>query len=170
LSGNDGDTITSFSEARFTITAAPFQIYVAKIAGNSSPNEIGNPLPAVFVPAQTSIFTLTRTGGGDFSLVSLDFASFSGDFFVFGMLGSANVFSDTNSPPPTNTFTTFSLPTNVIDSATFQFDAQITSSIDNIIATPAVPEPSTWAMMILGFCGVGFMAYRRKAKPALMAA
>ena len=26
----------------------------------------------------------------------------------------------------------------------------------------AAPEPSTWAMMILGFCGVGFMAYRRK--------
>jgi hypothetical protein len=25
-----------------------------------------------------------------------------------------------------------------------------------------VPEPSTWAMMILGFFGVGFMAYRRK--------
>jgi PEP-CTERM motif len=25
----------------------------------------------------------------------------------------------------------------------------------------AVPEPSTWAMMILGFCGLGFMAYRR---------
>ena len=33
----------------------------------------------------------------------------------------------------------------------------------------AVPEPSTWAMMILGFAGVGFMAYRRKSKPALMA-
>jgi hypothetical protein len=26
----------------------------------------------------------------------------------------------------------------------------------------AVPEPATWAMMILGFLGVGFMAYRRK--------
>jgi PEP-CTERM motif len=34
----------------------------------------------------------------------------------------------------------------------------------------AVPEPSTWAMMILGFAGVGFMAYRRKSKPILMAA
>jgi hypothetical protein len=34
----------------------------------------------------------------------------------------------------------------------------------------AVPEPSTWAMMILGFAGVSFMAYRRKSKPALMAA
>jgi hypothetical protein len=34
----------------------------------------------------------------------------------------------------------------------------------------AVPEPSTWAMMILGFASVGFMAYRRRSKPALMAA
>jgi hypothetical protein len=31
----------------------------------------------------------------------------------------------------------------------------------------AVPEPSTWAMMVLGFAGVGFMAYRRKNKMAL---
>jgi hypothetical protein len=30
--------------------------------------------------------------------------------------------------------------------------------------TPGVPEPSTWAMMILGFAGVGFMAYRRSRK------
>jgi hypothetical protein len=28
----------------------------------------------------------------------------------------------------------------------------------------AVPEPSTWAMMLLGFAGVGFMAYRRSRK------
>jgi hypothetical protein len=31
------------------------------------------------------------------------------------------------------------------------------------LTVSAVPEPSTWAMMILGFFGVGFMAYRRKA-------
>jgi hypothetical protein len=47
-------------------------------------------------------------------------------------------------------------------------------AIDNVTfnqpLTSAVPEPSTWAMMILGFAGVGFMAYRRKSKPALMAA
>ena len=29
------------------------------------------------------------------------------------------------------------------------------------VAIAAVPEPSTWAMMILGFAGVGFIAYRR---------
>jgi hypothetical protein len=33
--------------------------------------------------------------------------------------------------------------------------------LDNVTVS-AVPEPSTWAMMILGFAGVGFMAYRRK--------
>jgi CHRD domain-containing protein/PEP-CTERM motif-containing protein len=31
-----------------------------------------------------------------------------------------------------------------------------------LLALPAVPEPSTWAMMILGFAGVGFMTYRRR--------
>jgi hypothetical protein len=35
--------------------------------------------------------------------------------------------------------------------------------------TAAVPERSTWAMMILGFEGIGFMAYRRKNKTTLMA-
>jgi hypothetical protein len=30
-----------------------------------------------------------------------------------------------------------------------------------------VPEPSTWAMMLLGFAGLGFVGYRRtpRAKP-----
>ena len=34
--------------------------------------------------------------------------------------------------------------------------------IQSITVSNGVPEPSTWAMMILGFAGVGFMAYRRK--------
>jgi hypothetical protein len=38
------------------------------------------------------------------------------------------------------------------------------------VSIAAVPEPSTWAMMIIGFCGLGFMAYRRKNKMALSAA
>jgi hypothetical protein len=43
--------------------------------------------------------------------------------------------------------------------------------VDVITGAPAVtPLPSTWTMMILGLCGIGFMAYRRKTKPALMAA
>ena len=36
--------------------------------------------------------------------------------------------------------------------------------------TTPVPEPSTWAMMILGFAGFGFITYRRKSRPAFMPA
>jgi hypothetical protein len=41
-------------------------------------------------------------------------------------------------------------------------------SVDGTVS--AVPEPSTWAMLLLGFASIGFMAYRRKSKPALMTA
>lgn len=40
----------------------------------------------------------------------------------------------------------------------------------NLTTTPfgeAVPEASTWAMMLLGFAGVGFAAYRKRRAPAL---
>jgi hypothetical protein len=40
---------------------------------------------------------------------------------------------------------------------------------DGKVILAAVPEPSTWAMMLLGFAGIGFLAYRRNTKPALMA-
>jgi len=33
-----------------------------------------------------------------------------------------------------------------------------------------VPEPTTWAMMLLGFAGVGFMAYRRRNQGAALTA
>ena len=34
------------------------------------------------------------------------------------------------------------------------------------ILTTAVPEASTWAMMVLGFLGIGFVAYRRRGQVA----
>ena len=35
-------------------------------------------------------------------------------------------------------------------------------AVNGHIFITAVPEASTWAMMVLGFLGVGFVAYRRK--------
>jgi hypothetical protein len=42
--------------------------------------------------------------------------------------------------------------------------AELALNIIGGTLTTDVPEPSTWAMMILGFFGVGFMAYRRQSK------
>lgn len=43
----------------------------------------------------------------------------------------------------------------------FEFDNLQISGPGQI--NPAVPEASTWAMMILGFLGVGFVSYRRRS-------
>ena len=45
---------------------------------------------------------------------------------------------------------------------TYQLGLDSGSGTFNIGTVGAVPEASTWAMMILGFAGMGFMAYRRK--------
>jgi hypothetical protein len=49
-------------------------------------------------------------------------------------------------------------------SPTFQnageYSIEVSPNIGNVPAS-AVPEPSTWAMMLLGFAGLGWAAYRR---------
>jgi hypothetical protein len=42
-----------------------------------------------------------------------------------------------------------------------EFDSASSASFE---ATGGVPEPSTWAMMLAGFAGLGFLGYRQTAK------
>jgi hypothetical protein len=64
----------------------------------------------------------------------------------------------------------FLLSTSGGTSAYFSADVTTTTGVTGPVGgltltdPPAAtaPEPSTWAMMILGFLGVGFLAYRRK--------
>ena len=43
--------------------------------------------------------------------------------------------------------------------------------LGTVTVSTAVPEPSTWAMMLLGFVGLGFAGYRKAQKPgAILAA
>lgn len=43
-----------------------------------------------------------------------------------------------------------------------------TDGLDNVrlFSPGAVPEPSTWAMMLLGFAGIGYLTYRRRSHNA----
>ena len=86
--------------------------------------------------------------GGYFDIYGLVFTIAGGD--------SVNLWSNGNTPDGLTYGIGVTDGTDVLDRAT--------------VTVAAVPESSTWAMMILGFAGVGFMAYRRKSKPALMAA
>jgi hypothetical protein len=42
------------------------------------------------------------------------------------------------------------------------FSLEEAIALNTLVVTSGVPEPSTWAMMILGFVGLGFMARRRR--------
>jgi hypothetical protein len=59
----------------------------------------------------------------------------------------------------------YSHATNTTTFFVFNRDMQVSGpSIDFYLfgSVAAVPEPSTWAMMLLGFAGIGFATYRRK--------
>jgi uncharacterized protein (TIGR03118 family) len=56
------------------------------------------------------------------------------------------------------------------DPNTLFFTDGINGELDGLFGSiSAVPEPSTWAMMILGFCGIGAMTYRRRRSAVLAA-
>ena len=41
--------------------------------------------------------------------------------------------------------------------------------VGGTVTTSSVPEPSTWAMMLLGFAGLGYAAFRRKGQAHALA-
>jgi hypothetical protein len=49
----------------------------------------------------------------------------------------------------------------------FIITASGATDIQSIIQLSAVPEPSTWAMMLLGFAGLGFAFHRWQRQPSL---
>src|SRR5262249_28673817 len=58
----------------------------------------------------------------------------------------------------------FSLsPGDFITSVVFESNGKDAFEVSNF-SVSAVPEASTWAMMILGFLGLGFLGYRRSSK------
>jgi hypothetical protein len=81
--------------------------------------------------------------------------------------GNANTlsFTITNEVLGSSTFSSGGDP-NVLFAADIAGNSN-TGAVGGSDLVTGVPEPSTWAMMIFGFAGVGFMAYRRKNQGAL---
>jgi hypothetical protein len=129
--------------------------YTYKI-GLGNPNFASVTLPTI---VGTNTYTIVLPDGETFTVLpgqDFDFtqiAGFSSGVSNFEVLGINP--SSALSPFDPNAFVT---------ELTFTGAGQFTGEQDPI--SSAVPEPSTWAMMLLGFTGIGFVAYRRKAKPA----
>jgi hypothetical protein len=97
----------------------------------------GSPISTVVSPFASVTGFITAIGGLvyiDFNPQEFDFGGGSFKLDIHDVLLTTTLFNRTDIDPLTGTLT----------------------------MTAAVPEPSTWAMMILGFVGVGFLAHRRR--------
>jgi hypothetical protein len=121
----------------------------------------------------TAPSTSTLLLGGSYNYIGLYWGSIDGynsltitDASGDHVVNSAN-YASVLTPPNGDQGIGGSLYINIFtDSAitklTF-FSNQRAFEFDNLTVA-AVPEASTWAMMILGFLGLGFLGYRRSAK------
>lgn len=81
--------------------------------------------------------------------------------------GTLGTFSTPSSPKPNLTYTPYTYTFTATGSATTLTFASATNTafgpvLDNVSVTAAVPEPATWAMMMLGFGAMGSVLRRRK--------
>ena len=102
-------------------------------------------------------FTITPSNLASGSFINTGAAGSGGAGVIFTLTAEQNF----SAPTPTlEIFTNSWQVHNGLNGATI---AQGSFSIGApVVLSAAVPEPSTWAMLILGFVGVGFMAYRRR--------
>jgi len=128
--------------------------------------------------AKQSISQAFELNPGTYTLSFALFATQSGANNPFSFsLGSSYSASLDNTEVPVGVWTPYSYTFNVAANGeynlSFMFDSGATPAKDvllDAVNIAAVPEPSTWAMMILGFAGVGFMAYRRRNQSAPLVA
>jgi hypothetical protein len=139
--------IDTVSSPAFTVLSLPFNTICGSSACSVTPNTFTVTAGAITAEsffASSTGFTSTPPFLGEWSLslggLETGIMSFSNGTTI---LGNSQVFQD-----------------NVVASGASFTQVQV----------GGVPESSTWAMMLLGFAGLGFIAYRRKSKPALSAA
>jgi hypothetical protein len=116
----------------------------------SGPTSFGS--GGLFSASSSSGSVFGINGAGHFLFVPVGYAS--GSFISGSDSFNSTTISDLGLTPGTYTYT-------------FGTGPDADSVVVNIGNVSAVPEPSTWAMMILGFMGVGFMAYRKKTNQKL---
>jgi hypothetical protein len=132
-------------------------------SGGPSPYIVTDVTGTINNEAITGVLGIGGFGGNDNKLYvsPTNFADRSGIGFVAGGI-DYNIFSEDFSVPGD-----YALCVSGANSSCLGNSADSANSATfSVSVASAVPEASTWAMMILGFLGVGFAAYRRKQSGA----
>jgi hypothetical protein len=123
------------------------------------PLTLGTEDVEIFSSGQTKLFSFTVP---DSTTEFLDISAppLGDSLSLFG-LGIVNTITDSEIPFGTGTFDVIVTLNGTDPPIGFELTLDPSLTLDSPLS-PAVPEPSTWAMMILGFLGIGFMAYRQR--------
>jgi PEP-CTERM motif len=152
----------------FTITFDPTQTYTDETSGitlKSLNISLGSALAFDYSPTG-------NTNGAADELVVGGVQAGAGSVFL-----SPTVFDDfylhilTYSSTPTFQQLGYTTSSSTADTNYFFTDLP-NSGAGSVTVTPitsGVPEPSTWAMMLAGFAGLGFLAYRQTVKARIAA-
>lgn len=161
LAASNGTPVSYYSENGFIVRATNF----------NAAQRMGNAVPSLYSSETFAILSVTKVGGGLFGLSSFDVAALGGGLgvWVTGYRDGGKIYGE-NHPVAGGSFdfTTVNADSSSkpVDEIFFTFSPEGSSfNIDNIVlnlAVSAVPEASTWAMMIAGFAGIGFLTWRRR--------
>jgi len=144
---------TTISIAGYQVPSFEDVTHNGLFLNGAGPNLLGSSW--IFTPAASGSDTSTFNDGTSVPALSLGGVT----------VGSYDTYSQIISTTPGSLYTLDFLFSNPSDNAPSGFLV----TTDGTPVTSAVPEPSTWAMMILGFAGIGAMTYRRR-KSAMLAA
>jgi hypothetical protein len=156
--------VGSYYEASGTFTVDDSNMYITSFSGGitplQSPATGGTNVALVGTPVDPPAFGTSADGNffynNEFDLTSQTFTG-DGVFFSFGTGNFGNLY----------TIDGTSYLSTLLDSATL--NSLYNPGDEGKLTVAAIPEPSTWIMALLGFCGLGFMAHRRKNRVTFFA-
>ncbi len=122
-------------------------------------------------------YTVTNATNSPFTAFEVGIETILSGAAITSAGGDPTMFPDETFAPPLNaTEVTFSGPPGLRPgeslplALTFTVPAYGGYQYVDLVLTPSVPEASTWAMMLAGFAGLGFLGYRASSKGAAPAA
>jgi hypothetical protein len=184
-----GDTVTATRTGSSTTITSDTTVDIDEIDAAS----ITTPISATFTltatnstPATTSGGEITQHYNGTFTITNGATNYLSGTFSdaVFGSGGALTLSASNPSPTQSVSFTSNVIAPDLIAA----FDRAASLSLTDVSPSAAVvlgtlrsfhsdvsgdfsstvPEPSTWAMMLLGFAGLGYVGFRKaRARSAI---
>lgn len=150
-----GSLSGSYSAPAYSLTTKDPNSYLAVLAGDTATLALGGSYTGVeiYLGSLDTYNTISFSNG----------LSFTGTQLASMATGGAAANSNQTGGSSNGLFYFVFSPDEAATSVTFQSSSP-SLEIAGVSASNTVPEPATWAMMLVGFAGLGYAAFRRNVR------